>query len=356
MSLREIFRAEGLPVLQNRLFQTREEALSSVTGDVVLVQNSQTGLIYNDVYDAAKLVYDENYQNEQAYSETFKKHLEQVATIIDKHLCNQRLIEVGCGKGYFLELLKSKGYVITGVDPAYEGSNSQVICAPFTRDLGISGDGLILRHVLEHIHEPLDFLHEIAVANGGKGKILIEVPTFDWIVGHRAWFDIFYEHVNYFRISDFYRMFGRVYESGLLFGGQYCYVVADLASLKTPRYDASIDAVTLPGDFQQGLSGIVAKLRSKPQQKFAIWGAASKGVICSVYMKKFGVIPDFAIDVNPFKQGRFIAVSGVEVLAPAQALVKLSTGDKVFIMNANYRDEIIAQSGNRFAYLDIEDE
>ena len=98
----------------------------------------------------------------------------------------------------------------------------------------------LLRHVLEHIQDPVSFLAEIANANQG-GQIYIEVPCFDWILEHKAWFDLFYEHVNYFRLDDLRRMFGTVHEAGHLFGGQYLYVVADLASLRDPG-DAGLPA------------------------------------------------------------------------------------------------------------------
>ena len=44
--------------------------------------------------------------------------------------------------------------------------------------------------------------------------------------------------MNYFRLSDFTRMFGNVIESGRLFGGQYLYVLADLATLRDPELPA----------------------------------------------------------------------------------------------------------------------
>jgi hypothetical protein len=78
---------------------------------------------------------------------------------------------------------------------------------------------------------PYDFLCQLRDANGGGGMIYIEVPCFDWILSERAWFDIFYEHLNYFCLTDFDRMFDRVIQKGRFFGDQYLYVVADLASL-----------------------------------------------------------------------------------------------------------------------------
>jgi len=232
MKHRILYQTEGLPVLQNTTFATREEALASDRGAMCLVQDADTGLIRNAAFDPAKLIYDENYQNEQSCSSGFQRHLDEVQSIIGQHFAGRKLLEIGCGKGVFLERLLADGWDVKGIDPAYEGTNPHVVKALFEPSLGMSGDAVVLRHVLEHIENPYAFLSKIAEANGNRGLIYIEVPCFDWICRHRAWFDVFYEHVNYFRLSDFHRMFGTVLQSGRIFGEQYLYVVADLATLR----------------------------------------------------------------------------------------------------------------------------
>jgi SAM-dependent methyltransferase len=353
VSTRELFRAEGLPVLQNRVYASAEEAVSSPTGDVVLVQDLQTGLVFNSAFDADLLVYDQDYQNEQALSPVFKKHLEEVISIVDRHLAGKTLIEVGCGKGYFLERLRAAGYEATGIDPAYEGDSPHVVRAPFAAGLGLSADGIVLRHVLEHMQDPVRFLHAIADANNGKGLIYIEVPCLDWIRESRAWFDIFFEHVNYFRLSDFQRIFGRVVESGRLFGEQYLYVVADLASLKDPTAGPG-DAISFPHDFAAGIAACREVALASPDKRIAIWGASSKGVIFSNYMNRAGVRLDLAIDMNPAKQQRYVAATGLPIVSPEQALRVLPPGSLVFVMNSNYHEEIVAQSENRFQYIEVD--
>lgn len=353
MSQREIFRAEKLPVLQNRMFETAEAAINSPTGDIVLVQDSDTGMVFNAAFDPGKLVYDKSYQNEQACSKVFKVHLNNVTEIIRRNFDGLSLIEVGCGKGYFLDHLDSLGFEITGIDPAYEGSNPRVIKALFERGLGLSADGIVLRHVLEHIPNPFAFLSSIAHANGDKGIIYIEVPCFDWICAHRAWFDIFYEHVNYFRLNNFHAMFGTVLESGHCFNGQYIYVVADLASLRKPNFDQS-KVLDFPSDFLTDIEQVAAV--AKANKRNAIWGGASKGVIFSIYMQRMGVGIDLVIDINPSKQGRYLACSGLRVMSPTQAMQILQPRDTVFVMNSNYLDEIVAQSGNQYQYYKVDHE
>lgn len=349
MSDKILFRAQELPVLQNTTFSTKDEAVSSARGSVCLIEDEDTGLVYNADFDAEKLAYDENYQNEQSCSSSFQQHLCEVTDIIDRHFEGKRLIEIGCGKGYFLEHLRARGYDAKGIDPAYEGSNPHVVKAMFEPSLGLSADAIVLRHVLEHIEDPVAFLGNIAQSNGGKGLVYIEVPCFDWICQRRAWFDVFYEHVNYFRLTDLDRMFGRVLESGRLFGEQYLYVVADLSSLRPIMRDPG-SPVHFPADFLESRD----RYRLSCDAPRAVWGAASKGVIFAIHMQQLGTRIDFAIDINPVKQGRYLPGSGLRVVSPAEAMALLPHGSEIFVMNSNYLDEIKTMSGGHYNYLPID--
>lgn len=356
---REIYRIDRLPVFQNRMFESEAEARSAVTGDIVLVQDGRTGLIFNMAFQPELVQYDANYQNEQAVSPVFRAHLDQTAGIIVKYFGKNALIEVGCGKGYFLEMLQAIGIEITGFDPAYEGSNPRVIKKYFEPGIGIRADGIILRHVLEHIMNPVLFLQKIKGANAGNGKIYIEVPCLDWIRERRAWFDIYYEHVNYFRLSDFHRMFSHVIETGRIFGGQYIYVVAELSSLRTPQSDV-LDDFCIPDDFLNSVNRYAAccgqdkESRNSEHFQFAVWGGASKGVLFSLLLERAGVRVDIVIDINPEKQGRYLPATGLEVLSPEDAMKRLSPGAKVFVMNSNYLSEIKEMSCNSFDYIGID--
>jgi SAM-dependent methyltransferase len=350
MSFRDLFKVEGLPVFQNKMFADREAALGCPKGDVRLVQDMETGLIFNAAFDDSLLEYDADYQNEQACSSVFQRHLADVRAIIERYFSGKPLIEVGCGKGYFLEYLHQAGYEITGIDPAYEGNNPKVIKAGFESSLGLSAEGIILRHVLEHMSDPRAFLSAIAQANRGKGQIYIEVPCFDWICENRAWFDIFYEHVNYFRLADFHRMFGKVQESGHVFGGQYLYVVADLATLQKPRFD-QCDAFAFPTDFLSDVARMAAIAKG---QRNAIWGGASKGVIFAINMQRIGTNIDLVIDINPAKQGKYMAGSGLKVFSPQEGIKMLQAGDDIFVMNSNYLQEIVSLTNNQFKYIQVD--
>jgi hypothetical protein len=347
--LKLLYEQEQLPIFQNRMYDTESEARACPKGDMRLVEDQSSGLIYNAVFRPELMAYDASYQNEQAISPLFQKHLESVSQIIDRCIGRESFVEVGCGKGFFLEMLSAKGFDISGFDPTYEGKNPRVMKQCFAPSVRIGAKGIILRHVLDHIQNPFEFLNQLKEANGGSGRIYIEVPRFDWICERRAWFDIFYEHVNYFRISDFYRMFGTIIESGSLFGDQYLFIVADLATLREPKRDVK-DRVIFPQNFTEK----IAERGRVESGSAAIWGAASKGVIFALLKERAGERIATVIDINPAKQGKYLPATGLLVRSPLEVLATLPKRSTIYIMNSNYADEIKKMSDNAFKYLQVD--
>ncbi|OMC34674.1 methyltransferase [Mycobacterium sp. GA-1841] len=342
-----LYTQSEFPIFQNRLYGSEKDARACPRGDIRLVQDEVTGLVYNEAFRPELMTYGADYQNEQAHSPAFRRHLERVATIVERTIGTDGLVEVGCGKAYFLELLQLRGCSITGCDPTYEGENPAVQRCYFGEGMAPSANGIILRHVLEHVHDPVGFLDRLGQANRG-GLIYIEVPCFEWIMRTRTWFDIFYEHVNYFRLDDFSRMFGRVIEGGHLFGGQYLYVVADLGTLQAPKRIPT-DRVDFPADFLK----TAPTTRTESPLPPAVWGASSKGVIYSLLRERCGNAVSVLIDISPAKRGGFIPAAGVQVMSPEEGMDALEPGSDICAMNLNYLDEIRKITGGRFNVVGV---
>jgi len=96
-AVREVYRAEQLPVLQNRMFASAEAARACTRGDVVLVQSDESGLIFNRAFRPELVEYDADYQNEQGLSGAFARHLDAVLDVMRRHFAGRSLLEVGCG-------------------------------------------------------------------------------------------------------------------------------------------------------------------------------------------------------------------------------------------------------------------
>lgn len=345
---RLLYAQDALPVFQNRMYDSAAEGRDCPKGDMRLVEDLETGLVRNAAFRPELVDYDAAYQNEQSVSPQFRAHINAVADLVEAKMGSSGLIEIGCGKGTFLELLSARGAEITGFDPTYEGDSPLVKRAYFSPSLGLRGEGLILRHVLEHIPEPVAFLRQLAEANGDRGLIYIEVPCLDWICAAKSWFDIFYEHVNYFRLSDFSRIFGRVVHADRAFGGQYLRVIADLSTLRMPRRDPAY-AVKFPEDITDRLE---AQTRTGGAGDI-VWGGASKGVIFSLLRERAGHPVGRVIDINPAKQGRYLAATGLRVMSPDEGLHNAAPGATILVMNPNYLDEIRQMTDDAFTYVGV---
>ena len=353
MSERRLLQLVAIPAYQNKAYATAEGARTCVRGNLVLAQDAASGLVRNTAFDPGLLAYDASYQNEQGNSPAFRAHTEAVLAIIGRQFAGMPILEIGCGKGRFLDAMLAAGHDARGVDAAYEGDSERVVRSDFHAGLGLRAEALVMRHVLEHIPSPHAFLAMVRNANGGRGRLYIEVPCLDWILARKAWFDVFYEHVNYFRMDDFERLFERVLDCGHLFGGQYLYVVADLASLRDPAHaPGEPRSATLPDGFFASLDRCAAM--AADGRRSAMWGAAAKGVMFAHHMQARDALPLLAIDINPAKQGSYLAGCALPVLPPEEAIARLGPAPRIFVMNSNYLAEIRAAGGMGPDYIEVD--
>ncbi|HMF72711.1 MAG TPA: class I SAM-dependent methyltransferase [Flavitalea sp.] len=330
-----IYIQKGLPIFQNKVYDASGEASNVTMGVVELIQSQTSGFIFNKKFQPELMIYDQQYQNEQGTSKFFLKHLDHVYQILDSHgLQNKKIIEIGCGKALFFDILLKKGLNAVGFDPTYEGENPRIIKEFYSNKSNEVGDVIIMRHTLEHIPDPFSFLHTIAEANGFKGTIYIEVPTFDWIIGKSAYWDIFYEHCNYFTESSLSKMFHEA-KTDSFFGGQYIYLIGDLSQLKD-TIDHSDTFVTDASGFSMQRDAHASLVKTSKSK--AIWGAGAKGSTFLNIMDPERIFFEYVIDINPAKQSKFIGGTGHPIFS-SDAL-RTRPVNEIFVMNENYLSEI----------------
>jgi SAM-dependent methyltransferase len=345
--LNVLYKVQDLPLIQNIVYQSSEIAKNCAKGDILLAQDMHSGIVSNISFDSNKMIYDENYDNNQALSEEFQKHLVFSQSIILKYFnVKSKIVEIGCGNGIFIDMLSKKGFCLQGFDPAYKGNNKKIHKEYYDFKSNKKYDGIIMRHVLEHIANPTAFLNNVAESMNYKGIIYIEVPCFDYIYNKNNWFDVFYEHVNYFTISDFEKIFENIIECGHCFGGQYIYVVADISKIRMPPYER---VNKIPKKKEFGF-----QIDKQMQVDDIIWGGASKGVIYSLLRARYGVPVRAVIDINKNKQGRYLPGTGLMVRCPSDILPSLKPDTRIMLMNPNYADEIKKQTCYKFRYINIE--
>lgn len=126
-----------------------------------------------------------------------------------------RLLDVGCGRGHFLHLMKKKGWDVSGTE----------LCPDLARCIesvyGISvtsfpdlPDGYVdvitMNHVLEHLNQPVMFLADCVRMLKPGGLLVVAVPNYgSWQsrFGGRGWFHLDVpHHLFHFGMSGLVRL------------------------------------------------------------------------------------------------------------------------------------------------------
>ena len=332
-----IYEQHSVPLIQNKVYPTRELALTAPTIDVVLAQSLDNGFVFSANFTDSIIDYDMHYQNEQSKSAFFQAHLEKVIEIMKENKALEgKVVEIGCGKAFFMDMLLDRGVDIIGFDPTYEGHSPKVIKDFFSdKYADIGAEFIILRHTLEHISQPFHFIKTIAAANKHKGKIYIEVPTFDWIIANRASEDIFYEHCNYFTLDTLQMLFTKS-TGGHFFNGQYIYVLADLADVKDTLEIFCVQPYEVKfKDRTNQYNEMISSLKN-----VAIWGAGAKGSTFLNLLDKQCTKIKRVIDINPKKQHQYVGGTGHYIIKPSELASEEVA--HVIVMNINYIEEIKA--------------
>ena len=352
---RGLFSRDKYPAINNVVYKTEEEARNCSVGSIRLVLCPACNFVFNAVFNENPSIYDENYDNLRIISPTYRNYLEELTSTLSESINkSDTILEIGCGQGEFLKGLCLKtGARGSGYDAVYRGKSKPAANVRFFREYFNPSqsqekyDIVILRHVLEHIPQPYLFLKEICDGDVLKpgARLWIEVPDYAWILRKEAFYDITYEHCNYFLRGTLRNLLAslglKVIKLRSVFQGQYILAEASNSPDKTngknrrTSFTSLLDSIDKLSEKRQEYDNII-----KNSGNACVWGASGKGVI---FLAGLGdrLLRNikYVIDINPQKQGGFLPVSGKKVNPPE--ILKQAKGKLlVLIMNGIYKDEI----------------
>ncbi len=352
----------NVPTHCNLLWATAEAACEAPRGDIQLGFCPTCGHIFNAIFAPALMEYTQRYENSLHFSPRFQSYAMQLAQrLIEKYaLYNKTIIDIGCGQGDFLDLLCEKGQNQgIGFDPSY-WPNAEFTSRhlSFVQDFysekyaSYTADFICCRQVLEHLHKPREFLLSIRRAIGPKQgvKIFFEVPNGLFMLRDLSIWDIIYEHCAYFCAGSLANLFQTCGFEVLQVNEEYAGQFISLEARPSPK--TTFAEQCWPGlpELTQNVSSFSANFAQKiqlwqqdlagfaqKQQRVVVWGAGSKGVMFLNALPVQNSIR-YVVDINPRKQGMFVAGSGQEIVSPA-FLTTLRPA-VILIMNAIYEAEI----------------
>ena len=383
-SLSDFIKLPNLPIYCNLLWADRQEAKDCPKGDIELAFCDQCGAVVNVVFDPQKLGYSQDYENSLHYSSRFQSYIEDLAErLIEQHdLHGKTIVEIGCGKGDFLALLCEKGNNSgIGFDSSYVDRDEHAALGDrikFIKDfysekyVEYQGDFVCCRQVLEHVQRPADLLDPLRKTleadqkeTNQKTAVFFEVPNALYTIRNMMVWDVIYEHCTYFTppsLSYAFTLAGyTVKETSEEFGGQFLSIEAQSAG--DNQTDIETDALTQPlhksiAQLAEEIASFKTRFETQTQQweerlsklfeqgkRVVIWGSGSKGVTFLNLLTQGSQI-EYAVDINPRKQGKFIPGTGQPIVSPDYVADR--PADVVIVMNPLYKEEIrdtLAQMG-----------
>ena len=363
------FTEADVPTNSCLLLDSAAESTAFPRGAIEAVMCRTCGFVSNRTFEPGQAEYSQRYEETQGFSGTFMSFAEGLAQrwVNDYELHDKTVLEIGCGKGEFLTLMAKAGAGhCIGIDPGVHperiddpaAADIEWIVDFYSEDYGhIDADALICRHTLEHIPDVGAFMTTIRRAIGDRPDtvVLFELPDVKRILDEVAFWDIYYEHCSYFSLGSLARLFRRtgfeVINLSMEYEDQYLLIEArpsttPAAGMPLPEEDdlqiLIEGAQTFRTRYAELVDGWKGRLDAATHrgETAVIWGSGSKGVS---FISNLGLQREIAaaVDINPFKWGKFMVGSDHEIIAP-ERLTELKP-DLVVAMNPVYLGEIGAQ-------------
>ena len=278
-----------------------------------------------------------------SFSDEMKSfRLEQFENFVKKYsLEGKTMIEIGCGRGEYLSLMKKAGLKVFGLEYAekslkqcvndglkvfrgyIEDDDYRIKKAPY--------DAFFILNFLEHLPNINSVLRGIGNNLKDEAVGIIEVPNFEMILRKKLFFEFVRDHLFYFTKDTL--------ETALKLNG------FEVIESEVVWHEYIISAVVrkrrrLSGDnfyqCQKNLKSVIDEYFGK-YKKVAVWGAGHEALAVISMMGLSGKIK-YVVDSAIFKQGKYTPAAHVPILSPET--LNLDPVEAVIVMAASYSDEV----------------
>jgi SAM-dependent methyltransferase len=336
-------------------------------------------LVQLEAYESPEQIFSD-YAYFSSYSDTWLEHMRRYAFAATQRLSlgrSSQVIEIASNDGYLLRYFREQNIPVLGVEPARNVARVAEERGVPTRveffgtalalrmvSEGVSADLLIANNVLAHVPALNDFVAGMKIVLKPRGVITIEFPHLLRLIEGNEFDTIYHEHFSYFSFGTVEMVLARhgltVFDVEELptHGGSLRLHVAHVhdptkepsvrvEAMRGCEREARLDRLSTYSDFAGRVTATKRALLSlliglkQDGRTIAAYGAPAKG---NTLLNYCGIGRDFleyTVDRNPYKQGRFLPGTHIEIHAPER--VAETRPDYLMILPWNLAGEIMDQ-------------
>ncbi|MFH1912654.1 MAG: class I SAM-dependent methyltransferase [Pseudomonadota bacterium] len=327
---------------------------------VTLFKCADCGMVQIDPAGLEHDEYFEDYLMSRSCTELYVKYDNELADTLDKKfsLAGKTVVEIGCGDGFFGEILASRGASVAAVEPSAtacklaekRGVKCYNVFLDDTIDTVVHErfDGFVTKQVMDLVKDPCNFLHNLGKILKPGAWGLIDVPSWTKTLLDMRYYDVLPDRVGYYTAKTLVEVLERnnFHVVEVFHGAEDEYVGAYViyegekdGLLK--RFNAEFD------EFNNRFTSLMAEY-AKAGKKVAAWGAGAKGVTIFSFS---GMSPEtiaYVVDKDEFKWNKFLPGSRLQVVPPET--VSKQPVDAMIITGVMFYKEITRQLVNDFGF------
>ncbi len=292
-----------------------------------------------------------------AFSEEMRQfRSNQFKEFVKKYsLKNKKVIEIGCGKGEFVSLMRDAGTNAYGIEYSpesveecrksglnvtkhyIEDSKERLPNSPY--------DCFFIMNFFEHLPDPNSVLRALHNSLSDDGLGLIEVPNFDMIIRNNLFSEFISDHLFYFS-KDTLRL--TLERNGF-----------EIVECEEVWHDYIISAVVRKRkrtslktfqDQQVKIKNEIHKfIDNYGSKKIAVYGAGHQA-LAIMSLTNMGNRVKYVVDDAPFKQNKYTPATHVPIVPESR--LEEDPVDAIIVMAASYSDEVARKLEKKYKHID----